>query len=106
MHCECYNLHPAQLSPAQPSPAQAASISTPDYTQVLHSFGAGHDPGTVECGGRYLMSRYSGSGLQANNEAISPCTARSVAALLADTRATHCLVTRESSGQVAAGKYL
>ena len=32
---------------------------------MLHSFGAGHDPGTVECGGRYLMSRYSGSGLQA-----------------------------------------
>ena len=52
------------------------------------------------------MSRYSGSGLQTNNEAISPCTARSVAALLADTSATHCLVTRESSGQVAAGKYL
>ena len=73
---------------------------------MLHSFGAGHDPGTVECGGRYLMSRYSGSGLQTNNEAISPCTARSVAALLADTRATHCLVARESSGQVAAGKYL
>ena len=37
---------------------------------------------------------------QANNEAISPCTARSVAALLADTRATHCLVARENSGQV------
>ena len=30
--------------------------------EVLHSFGAEHDPNTVECGGRYIMSKYSGSG--------------------------------------------
>ena len=30
--------------------------------EVLHSFGAEHDPDTVECGARYIMSKYSGSG--------------------------------------------
>ena len=30
--------------------------------EVLHSFGAEHDPNTVECGGRYIISKYSGSG--------------------------------------------
>ena len=33
--------------------------------EVLHSFGAEHDPNTVECGGRYIMSKYSGSGVMA-----------------------------------------
>ena len=30
--------------------------------EVLHSLGAEHDPATVECGARYIMSKYSGSG--------------------------------------------
>ena len=59
--------------------------------EVLHSFGADHDPDTVECGGRYLMSRYSGSGVHTNNHIISPCTGHSVSAVLGSQDMTHCL---------------
>ena len=67
--------------------------------EVLHSFGASHDPDTVECGARYIMSRYSGSGVHHNNELISPCTGRSVAAVLRSAQMTQCLVTRSHGHQ-------
>ena len=60
--------------------------------EVHHSLGAQHDPESGECGGRFLMSRYSGSGTHSDNEKISVCTARSVRAVL--ERQGDCLVSR------------
>ena len=69
--------------------------------EILHSFGAEHDPVGEECGageragrGRYLMSRYSSSGVRANNARVSRCTAGAVAAVLQSDRAT-CLSQAE-----------
>ena len=60
--------------------------------ELLHSFGARHDPRSctprpeeVRREGRYLMSKYSSSGVQANNDVISNCTAEAVAATLEDS---------------------
>ena len=55
--------------------------------ELLHSFGASHDPrhctpANIRTEGRYLMSKYSSSGVKKNNEVISNCTAASVASTL------------------------
>ena len=52
--------------------------------ELLHSFGASHDPhhcspDNVRTEGRFLMSKFSSSGVKRNNELISNCTAKSVA---------------------------
>ena len=51
--------------------------------ELLHSFGASHDPHhcspeNIRTDGRYLMSKFSSSGVKRNNELISNCTAKSV----------------------------
>ena len=57
--------------------------------ELLHSFGASHDPrhctpANIRTEGRYLMSKYSSSGVKKNNEVISNCTAASVASTLSN----------------------
>ena len=57
--------------------------------ELLHSFGASHDPrhctpANIRSEGRYLMSKYSSSGVKKNNEVISNCTAASVASTLSN----------------------
>jgi len=64
--------------------------------EILHSFGAHHDnssciPKDVKGGGRFLMSRYSGTGLHTNNELVSNCTAETVSASLSSPDQTYCL---------------
>jgi len=67
--------------------------------ELLHSFGAYHDPETSDCSakdekrsGRFLMSRFSSSGVKRNNERISNCTAAAVNINLAKRALNHCLV--------------
>ena len=69
--------------------------------EVHHSLGAAHDPEDGECGGRFLMSRYSGSGVHSDNERISSCTARSVAEVVA--RQGQCLASRRGGSQCGDG---
>ena len=57
--------------------------------ELLHSFGASHDPDhcspeNIRRDGRFIMSRYSSSGTKKNNEVISNCTAASVTTTLAN----------------------
>lgn len=48
------------------------------------------------------MSRYSGSGVHSNNDVVSPCTGRSVSAVLRSPDMTHCLQSR-GGGQCGDG---
>jgi len=66
--------------------------------EIFHSFGADHDPDTNECSarndgkhGRYLMSKFSNSGLKKNNEVISNCTARSISKIIETPEMSYCL---------------
>ena len=57
--------------------------------ELLHSFGASHDPDhcspeNIRRDGRFIMSKYSSSGTKKNNEVISNCTAASVTTTLAN----------------------
>ena len=68
--------------------------------EIFHSFGAEHDPDTRECRatarhGRYIMSRFSNTGIKRNNEIISNCTARSISTLLSSSEMSYCLHPRD-----------
>ena len=69
--------------------------------EVHHSLGAEHDPESGECAGRFLMSRYSGSGVHRDNERISACTAARVRRVVEDQGS--CLVTRPPVSQCGNG---
>ena len=69
--------------------------------EVHHSLGAEHDPESGQCAGRYLMSRYSGSGVHRDNEEISSCTARRVRKVVESQGS--CLVTRPPVSQCGNG---
>lgn len=53
-----------------------------------HNWGSEHDPDTTECsppasiGGKYIMFTYSVSGIDSNNKIFSPCSKRSIGAVL------------------------
>ena len=64
--------------------------------EIMHSFGASHDPESCtptnpKHDGRYLMSKYSSSGVKKNSEIISNCTAVSISATLSSARMSFCL---------------
>ena len=64
--------------------------------EILHSFGASHDPKTCtpsdpKNDGRYLMSKYSSSGVKKNNEIISNCTAQAIKETLSSQKMSFCL---------------
>ena len=72
--------------------------------ELMHAFGAQHDPDAVERAectpanseedGRFLMSKYSNNGRKHNHELVSPCTQQSVAAVLqSQTRQSRALQT-------------
>ena len=74
--------------------------------ELMHAFGAQHDPDAVERAectpanseedGRFLMSKYSNNGRKHNHELVSPCTQQSVAAVLqSQTRQSRALQTSE-----------
>ena len=76
--------------------------------ELLHSFGASHDPAhcsahNIRRDGRYLMSRYSSSGVKKNNEIISNCTAESVAATLTNMEMSSCLSVTQETGYCGDG---
>lgn len=71
--------------------------------EMLHSFGASHDPRyctpeNIRQGGRFLMSKYSSSGVKSNNERISDCTAAAVTNTLANQESIKCLTEILNSG--------
>ena len=64
--------------------------------KILHSFGASHDPKTCtpadpKNDGRYLMSKYSSSGVKKNSEIISNCTAQAISETLSSRKMSFCL---------------
>ncbi|CAG2108562.1 unnamed protein product, partial [Medioppia subpectinata] len=67
-----------------------------------HSWGAEHDPHTDEClpsvtnGGPYIMHTYSVTGYEANNRFFSPCSKRSIRAVLL-SKSHRCFVKPEKS---------
>ena len=67
--------------------------------ELMHAFGAQHDPDAVERAectpanseedGRFLMSKYSNNGRKHNHELVSPCTRQAVTAVLqSDSRSS------------------
>lgn len=64
-----------------------------------HNWGSEHDPDTTECspnafkGGKHIMYTYSVSGYDPNNHIFSPCSRRSMGAVLA-AKSTKCFSDR------------
>jgi hypothetical protein len=64
-----------------------------------HNWGSEHDPDTTECspnafkGGKHIMYTYSVSGYDPNNHIFSPCSRRSMGAVLA-AKSTKCFSGR------------
>lgn len=67
-----------------------------------HNWGSEHDPDLVECspsaskGGSYLMYTYSVSGYDVNNKRFSPCSLRSIRAVLL-AKSSRCFTEPEES---------
>ncbi|ELU09130.1 hypothetical protein CAPTEDRAFT_216817 [Capitella teleta] len=67
-----------------------------------HNWGSPHDPFSNECtpdsngGGKFLMYTYSVSGTESNNELFSPCSKRSVLAVL-QAKAANCFSEKSNS---------
>jgi len=64
--------------------------------EILHAFGASHDPKDTKSNaegkeGRYLMSRYSNSGTKENHAKLSFWSKQSIRQVLSDQRMSFCL---------------
>jgi len=70
--------------------------------ELGHNWGSEHDPDTAECapksrqGGSYIMYTYAVSGLETNNRYFSPCSRRSINAVL-ESKSTLCFDPKSAS---------